>query len=1486
MFRKSLVLVLILCVTVISTQTRRAYAVPVMSLIPQENTAEVGYEFPVALYITGVEAPGAVAWQVTLKFDPSVLTVEDLDTDIVEGTWLKNFGAYPTYFQASSSPLGITVACMITEPNSGRTSSGTMATITFTVIGPGKSSLVLSDTLLLDAEIAPIDHTVVSGTFYTDQPKADFSYSFKDDDLRDSPVMGETITFNATYDPLTGSGSYDPNPDGEIIEYRWDFGDGTVIAYVLGENLTTTATHSYTPNGDYEVTLTVTDNNFDLGPFTHSSTRQLHVARRDIALTDLIITPSVAMPGTTVSVNITATNLGTEVEYFNVTLYYDNTMIYYNVTPGYIYRTAYCLALENGPEGRPPALPLLPSESLEISFRWDTTGLPEAQYTLRANASLIISAQKFDEFLQNAESNYANNEIQGIATVGAIYAYTRLYLPHEWVEDGVAMGWHADDNSWAYTLPFDFPFYGTYYRTIYISSNGLITFIGSDSSWGNSIEWLTSKLAIAAAWDDLATYAPRDIFIWQLDSTHVVIRWYASPLYNTTATVDFEAILGADGVIQLNYGYNDGSISATVGISNGVGDIIAEDITSSNNINTILFTPYRSEHDLSVHLQAPSNLPLGQPTILNATVDNLGSNDELGVELELRINDEIVSSEVIPELISGSSYTLSHEWTPTAEGSYNVTAYALPVPDEEYTGNNVASGNVTVFFMIARVAVLNSWDYPGYFTGGWANDYQPLVDALNAEGFYAQAVTNEEIIGGILSDFDVFAMVDNVPNEAAVPYVVAFWSNGGGVVAFDSSICFLNYAGILPPESAGSNGAYVYWDYDTSNQARISSAHPITAGYEVGQIVYGAGGDAEYRVDVLAGSSAYPYYAMLVEDVTRPNRAYVSAYEPPSSGNVVHIWDYSHWRNTNLQSMILNAMEWAKAPRYEHDLAVSQVVPPFLPLDHSTMLNATVRNRGLNNETNVELYILIDGAYVDSVLIPELLTASSYTLSYGWTPTIEGNYNITVYATPVPDEADITNNQATRFAAVVRPLIQPMEGQWANYSITSPYGQLLLNSTYSYYLTSAQMHVDLWFRDEYGNTWTDWLTLNIINRQVEAGLWAGYWYPLWIETDVTDGSTVDILWFTGTVTGSRFIEMGDFLVDCWRLEAQYYDTIYNFWFDKANGLVVAIDIGGYLENWRLTATNVPLNYMPRIRIQTTPQSGPVGTQVTVTGVNATPNGSVEIYWDNALTGIATADESGNFAFTLTVSPSTRGIYQISALDLTTNVDDTAVFTVVSSIAATPSFGPAGTKVQVSGLGFGAFEPLTLSFEDTVVCEVYTDNAGSFTVTFNIPLSQSGTYVIEARYENDYVQATYTVVDVDPLDVNIDVGSLYFKGETAEFYIQTSWKGRPIDVTSMSATIYTPDGTAKTVTYQRIARGLYRIQYTISGKGSMTGTYTLTVEAQALDDIMNAYGTSIRTFIVKSTWERETPKAAALSLASIGVISAMVLLWRKEKKQFS
>jgi len=102
----------------------------------------------------------------------------------------------------------------------------------------------------------------------------------------------------------------------------------------------------------------------------------------------------------------------------------------------------------------------------------------------------------------------------------------------------------------------------------------------------------------------------------------------------------------------------------------------------------------------------------------------------------------------------------------------------------------------------------------------------------------------------------------------------------------------------------------------------------------------------------------------------------------------------------------------------EHELVASITAPPSLQLGSSLSLNATVTNSGLNDESDVELLLAINGTILDSTTISLLQAGNLYTLSYLWTPTIEGTYNITAYVPPLPEERNRENNQATNVTVV------------------------------------------------------------------------------------------------------------------------------------------------------------------------------------------------------------------------------------------------------------------------------------------------------------------------------------------------------------------------------------------------------------------------------------------------------------------------------------
>jgi hypothetical protein len=96
--------------------------------------------------------------------------------------------------------------------------------------------------------------------------------------------------------------------------------------------------------------------------------------------------------------------------------------------------------------------------------------------------------------------------------------------------------------------------------------------------------------------------------------------------------------------------------------------------------------------------------------------------------------------------------------------------------------------------------------------------------------------------------------------------------------------------------------------------------------------------------------------------------------------------------------------------RTQHELIVSLEGPTDLEFDRYSILNATVYNSGLRNETDVELFLLINGTVVKNVTIAELVSEMSYTIDYLWVPTFDGIYNITAYTPPVPGENVIINS--------------------------------------------------------------------------------------------------------------------------------------------------------------------------------------------------------------------------------------------------------------------------------------------------------------------------------------------------------------------------------------------------------------------------------------------------------------------------------------------
>jgi hypothetical protein len=335
------------------------------------------------------------SWQVNMTFDPDVLTF----VNVTEGDFLANQpegtdGPYIT------QGIGWTLFMLSTYgAYAGVSGTGTLGTVEFNVEGTGESVLNITSSMtkLIEMYIPPIPpgkhqyeslpYTAENGVFTNllNPPTADFVHS------PSLPNVNEETTFDASASSASGT----------IVEYRWDFGDGTKKAYV-GDNLTSTTTHAFTTGGVFNVTLTVIDDQspsdlistvfgtttMPLEWYELYSTKIVSINIKlghDVAVTFVKPSVTAVTQGGIVTITVTVKNIGIETETFDVKAYYGTTLI-----------------------GTKQVADLPSEEERNVTFEWDTSNVETGDHRIRAEAIL------------ESDANTQNNTFQdGTVTVSA-----------------------------------------------------------------------------------------------------------------------------------------------------------------------------------------------------------------------------------------------------------------------------------------------------------------------------------------------------------------------------------------------------------------------------------------------------------------------------------------------------------------------------------------------------------------------------------------------------------------------------------------------------------------------------------------------------------------------------------------------------------------------------------------------------------------------------------------------------------------------------------------------------------------------------------------------------------------------------------------------------------------------------------------------------------------------------------------------------------
>jgi PKD repeat protein len=221
-----------------------------IGMILSSETVSVGEEFTVTIYINPTEAIGG--WEIyNLTFSEEYVTANGVTNgsewpiESFDGGNIDNSGGGITEIQSWGTG---------DYPDYNHTA----CTISFTASNSGICSFELvrvqiTDTLFVNLSVSTRNATITitgddggnggnggNGTSPNTPPVANASAS-------------ETSGFVGMYIQFNGSLSYDPDEDGYIESWQWDFGDGEI-----GEGETTE--HIYFEAKNYTVTLTVTDN--------------------------------------------------------------------------------------------------------------------------------------------------------------------------------------------------------------------------------------------------------------------------------------------------------------------------------------------------------------------------------------------------------------------------------------------------------------------------------------------------------------------------------------------------------------------------------------------------------------------------------------------------------------------------------------------------------------------------------------------------------------------------------------------------------------------------------------------------------------------------------------------------------------------------------------------------------------------------------------------------------------------------------------------------------------------------------------------------------------------------------------------------------------------------------------------------------------------------------------------------------------------------
>lgn len=113
----------------------------------------------------------------------------------------------------------------------------------------------------------------------------------------------------------------------------------------------------------------------------------------------------------------------------------------------------------------------------------------------------------------------------------------------------------GDDTSTPVSLGFDFPYQGGFYNSVFVNSNGNLTFGTANTDFSETVgEFLAGPPMIALRWDDLDAGDGVVIATPDDDGEEITFHFVSVPEFFTTSPNYFSVELDEDGEIEIEYG--------------------------------------------------------------------------------------------------------------------------------------------------------------------------------------------------------------------------------------------------------------------------------------------------------------------------------------------------------------------------------------------------------------------------------------------------------------------------------------------------------------------------------------------------------------------------------------------------------------------------------------------------------------------------------------------------------------------------------------------------------------------------------------------------------------------------------------------------------------------------------------------------------------------------------------------------------------------